>query len=54
MSTQQALDFAPPAYRYGCGALVDTSAPVEVVPADLERGQQREHVYRGQLVEEAQ
>lgn len=34
------------AYRYGCGGLVDTSAPVEIVEADPERGIQREHVYR--------
>lgn len=34
------------AYRYGCGALVDTSAPIEVVEPDPERGIQREHVYR--------
>jgi hypothetical protein len=34
-------------YRYGCGALVDTSAPVEVVPADARWPPFRaEHIYR--------
>ncbi len=34
-------------YRYGCGALIDTSAPVEVVPASVDRPPYRpEHIYR--------
>ncbi len=34
-------------WRYGCGALVDTSAPVEVVPASCDRPPFRDqYIYR--------